>query len=125
MENLAELEEGEEITQEDAWTVASAFFAENSLAQHQQDSFDDFVQSALQRVVDGAPEIEVREKQQGGEQQASPDGCKYLEKENEIVKQSKDRLEIERSKEKRRYDIHEDKRIRSLKPAFRNDRYKK
>ncbi|GJJ09697.1 DNA-dependent RNA polymerase II [Clathrus columnatus] len=45
-------EEYEEITQEDCWTVISAFFAEKGLVRQQLDSFDEFVQNTMQELVD-------------------------------------------------------------------------
>ncbi|GAQ80930.1 DNA-directed RNA polymerase II subunit 2 [Klebsormidium nitens] len=71
MESPPEREEGDAITQDDAWSVASAYVAENGLARHQLDSFEEFVQSAMQEIVDEAPEIEIQEGPQEGGQQAS------------------------------------------------------
>jgi DNA-directed RNA polymerase II subunit RPB2 len=44
--------EYEEITQEDCWTVISAFFDEKGLVRQQLDSFDEFVQNTMQELVD-------------------------------------------------------------------------
>jgi DNA-directed RNA polymerase II subunit RPB2 len=53
-------EEEDEITQEDAWAVISAYFEEKGLVRQQLDSFDEFVQSTMQEIVDESPEIEIR-----------------------------------------------------------------
>jgi DNA-directed RNA polymerase II subunit RPB2 len=45
-------EEEEEITQEDCWTVISAFFDQKGLVRQQLDSFDEFVQNTMQELVD-------------------------------------------------------------------------
>ena len=45
-------EEAEEITQEDCWTVISAFFDQKGLVRQQLDSFDEFVQNTMQELVD-------------------------------------------------------------------------
>lgn len=42
----------EEITQEDCWTIITAFFAEKGLVRQQLDSFDEFVQNTMQELVD-------------------------------------------------------------------------
>jgi DNA-directed RNA polymerase II subunit RPB2 len=44
--------EGDEVTQEDCWTVISAFFAEKGLVRQQLDSFDEFIQNTMQELVD-------------------------------------------------------------------------
>ena len=44
-------EEDEEIVQEDAWTVISSFFEEKGLARQQLDSFNEFIQHAMQEIV--------------------------------------------------------------------------
>ena len=43
---------GEEITQEDCWTVISAYFEEKGLLRQQLDSFDEFIQNTVQELVD-------------------------------------------------------------------------
>ncbi|KAF8313839.1 DNA-directed RNA polymerase II, subunit 2 [Clavulina sp. PMI_390] len=45
-------EEYESITQEDCWTVISAFFDEKGLVRQQLDSFDEFIQNTMQELVD-------------------------------------------------------------------------
>ena len=54
-------EEGydEEITQEDAWVIISKYFEEKGLVRQQLDSFDEFVNSMIQELVDDAGEIKV------------------------------------------------------------------
>jgi DNA-directed RNA polymerase II subunit RPB2 len=49
-----------EITQEDAWTVISAYFAEKGLVRQQLDSFDEFIQNTMQELVDDSGELNVR-----------------------------------------------------------------
>lgn len=46
------IEEYEEITQEDCWTVISSFFEQKGLVRQQLDSFDEFVQNTMQELVD-------------------------------------------------------------------------
>ncbi|KAJ1460650.1 hypothetical protein M885DRAFT_508737 [Pelagophyceae sp. CCMP2097] len=50
----------DEITQEDAWTVISAYFAEKGLVRQQLDSFDEFIQNTMQELVDDSGEVKVR-----------------------------------------------------------------
>ena len=54
-------EEGydEEITQEDAWVIISKYFEEKGLVRQQIDSFDEFVNSMIQELVDDAGEVKV------------------------------------------------------------------
>jgi DNA-directed RNA polymerase II subunit RPB2 len=49
-----------EITQEDAWTVISAYFAEKGLVRQQLDSFDEFIQNTMQELVDDSGELSVK-----------------------------------------------------------------
>jgi DNA-directed RNA polymerase II subunit RPB2 len=57
-------ETDDEITQEDAWAVISAFFEEKGLVRQQLDSFDEFVSNTMQEIIDEAPEIVVRPESQ-------------------------------------------------------------
>ena len=43
----------EEITQEDAWSVISAYFDEKGLVRQQIDSFDEFINNTMQEVSHG------------------------------------------------------------------------
>lgn len=54
----------EEITQEDAWTVISAYFDEKGLVRQQIDSFDQFIQNTMQEIVDESSDIEIRSQSQ-------------------------------------------------------------
>ncbi|KAF3794981.1 DNA-directed RNA polymerase II subunit [Nymphaea thermarum] len=54
----------EEITQEDAWAVISAYFEEKGLVRQQLDSFDEFIQNTMQEIVDESADIEVRPESQ-------------------------------------------------------------
>lgn len=57
--------EGEEdITQEDAWAVISAYFEEKGLVRQQLDSFDEFIQNTMQEIVDESADIEIRPESQ-------------------------------------------------------------
>ncbi len=47
-----EVEEDQEITAEDCWTVISSFFDAKGLVSQQLDSFDEFVQSTMQELID-------------------------------------------------------------------------
>lgn len=56
--------EDEEITQEDAWAVISAYFEEKGLVRQQLDSFDEFIQNTMQEIVDESADIEIRPESQ-------------------------------------------------------------
>lgn len=56
------VEEDDEITQEDAWTVISTYFEENGLVFQQLDSFNEFVHNTIQEIVDESGDIEIRPK---------------------------------------------------------------
>lgn len=51
--------EDEEITQEDAWVVIGAYFAEKGLVGQQLDSFDEFINNMMQELVNDAGQITV------------------------------------------------------------------
>lgn len=61
---LMEDEDDEEITQEDAWAVISAYFEEKGLVRQQLDSFDEFIQNTMQEIVDESADIEIRPESQ-------------------------------------------------------------
>lgn len=50
----------EEITQDDAWEVISAYFADKGLVQQQLNSFDEFLETTMQEIIDEHPIVEVR-----------------------------------------------------------------
>ena len=52
-------EDDEEIKQEDAWAVISAYFEEKGLVRQQLDSFDEFIQNSMQELIDDAGDIRV------------------------------------------------------------------
>ena len=61
------LEEGDdseeisnEIWQEACWIVISAYFEEKGLVRQQLDSFDEFIQMNVQRIVEDAPQIDLQ-----------------------------------------------------------------
>lgn len=58
------IEEQDEITHEDAWTVISAYFKEKGLVHQQLDSFVEFIQNTMQEIVDQNAEIEIRSESQ-------------------------------------------------------------
>ncbi|KAF2303335.1 hypothetical protein GH714_016852 [Hevea brasiliensis] len=59
-----EEEDDDEITQEDAWAVISAYFEEKGLVRQQLDSFDEFIQNTMQEIVDESADIEIRPESQ-------------------------------------------------------------
>lgn len=63
-QQLEENDEDEEITQEDAWAVISAYFEEKGLVRQQLDSFDEFIQNTMQEIVDESADIEIRPESQ-------------------------------------------------------------
>lgn len=63
-EQYNEDDDEDEITQEDAWAVISAYFEEKGLVRQQLDSFDEFIQNTMQEIVDEAADIEIRPESQ-------------------------------------------------------------
>lgn len=59
-----EVEQDDEIAQEDAWAVISAFFEEKGLVRQQLDSFNEFVSNTMQEIIDESNEIVVRPENQ-------------------------------------------------------------
>lgn len=57
-------EDDDEITQEDAWAVISAYFEDKGLVRQQLDSFDEFIQNTMQEIVDESADIEIRPESQ-------------------------------------------------------------
>lgn len=49
-----------EIWQEACWIVISAYFEEKGLVRQQLDSFDEFIQMNVQRIVEDAPQIDLQ-----------------------------------------------------------------
>ena len=56
-------DDGDDITtdlwQEACWIVISAYFDEKGLVRQQLDSFDEFIQMSVQRIVEDTPQIEL------------------------------------------------------------------
>lgn len=56
-------DDSDEITtdlwQEACWIVISAYFDEKGLVRQQLDSFDEFIQMSVQRIVEDTPQIEL------------------------------------------------------------------
>lgn len=61
---LENYEEGEEIThelwQEACWIVINSYFDEKGLVRQQLDSFDEFIQMSVQRIVEDSPAIDLQ-----------------------------------------------------------------
>ncbi|KAK9052552.1 hypothetical protein SSX86_029182 [Deinandra increscens subsp. villosa] len=57
-------DETEEIAQDDAWAVISAYFEDKGLVRQQLDSFDEFIQNTMQEIVDETGDIEIRPESQ-------------------------------------------------------------
>lgn len=53
------MEEGDEITQEDAWVVIGAYFHEKGLVGQQLDSFDEFMNNMIQELVNDVGNITI------------------------------------------------------------------
>ena len=51
------LADDQELIQSDAWQVISAYFQEKGLVRQQLDSFDDFIKSTMQELVDESADI--------------------------------------------------------------------
>ncbi|KAL6757113.1 RNA polymerase II second largest subunit [Haematococcus lacustris] len=56
--------EDDEITQEDAWAVITAFFEQKGLVRQQLDSFNEFVTNTMQEIIDENNEIVIRPENQ-------------------------------------------------------------
>ena len=67
-------DEGEDISpdlwQEACWIVISAYFDEKGLVRQQLDSFDEFIQMSVQRIVEDSPPIELQAEAQYDENEA-------------------------------------------------------
>uniref|UniRef100_A0A7S3B0D6 DNA-directed RNA polymerase subunit beta n=1 Tax=Haptolina ericina TaxID=156174 RepID=A0A7S3B0D6_9EUKA len=57
-------EEDEEINQEDCWELITAYFEEKGLVRQQLDSFDEFIMTQMQEIVDEAMTLELVPNQQ-------------------------------------------------------------
>ena len=57
-------DEDEEIKQEDAWAVISAYFEEKGLVRQQLDSFDEFIMNTMQEIVDECSTLHLVPQQQ-------------------------------------------------------------
>jgi len=57
-------EDGDEITpdiwQEGCWIVISSYFDEKGLVRQQLDSFDEFIQMNVQRIVEDTPPVDLQ-----------------------------------------------------------------
>lgn len=57
-------EDGEAISpdlwQEACWIVISSYFDEKGLVRQQLDSFDEFIQMSVQRIVEDTPQIDLQ-----------------------------------------------------------------
>ena len=72
-------DEGEDISpdlwQEACWIVISAYFDEKGLVRQQLDSFDEFIQMSVQRIVEDSPAIELQAEAQYDENEAPVRMC--------------------------------------------------
>ncbi|KAK9837485.1 hypothetical protein WJX81_006043 [Elliptochloris bilobata] len=59
-----EVAEDAEITQEDAWTVITSFFNAKGLVRQQLDSFNEFVNSQMQEIVDESGQLVIKPESQ-------------------------------------------------------------
>lgn len=50
--------------QEDAWAVISAFFEEKGLVRQQLDSFNEFINTSMQEIVDEHSDITIKPESQ-------------------------------------------------------------
>lgn len=57
-------DEAEELQNDDVWPVVSAYFEEKGLVRQQLDSFNEFIQDTMQKIVDESGEIEVKPESQ-------------------------------------------------------------
>ena len=61
---MYEDDDGEELNnelwQEASWIVISAYFDEKGLVRQQLDSFDEFIQMSVQRIVEDSPAIDLQ-----------------------------------------------------------------
>ena len=61
---MYEDDEGDEVTpdlwQEACWIVISSYFDEKGLVRQQLDSFDEFIQMSVQRIVEDSPQINLQ-----------------------------------------------------------------
>lgn len=53
------LEINSELWQEACWIVISSYFDEKGLVRQQLDSFDEFIQMSVQRIVEDSSTIEI------------------------------------------------------------------
>ena len=62
--DMYEEDDGDEITpdlwQEACWIVISSYFDEKGLVRQQLDSFDEFIQMSVQRIVEDSPQIDLQ-----------------------------------------------------------------
>lgn len=63
-DNENDNDESQEIAQDDAWAVISAYFEDKGLVRQQLDSFDEFIQNTMQEIVDETGDIEIRPESQ-------------------------------------------------------------
>lgn len=57
-ENAEEI--SHELWQEACWIVINAYFDEKGLVRQQLDSFDEFIQMSVQRIVEDSPAIDLQ-----------------------------------------------------------------
>ena len=71
----------QDLWQEACWIVISSYFDEKGLVRQQLDSFDEFIQMSVQRIVEDSPQIDLQaEAQHTSGIVETPVGWKYTRK---------------------------------------------
>lgn len=65
------------VMQDDSWAVISAFFKEKGLVRQQLDSFNEFINTSMQEIVDENAEITVKPQSQHNPTQAEIEQKEY------------------------------------------------
>ena len=82
-------DEGDEITpdiwQEACWIVISSYFDEKGLVRQQLDSFDEFIQMSVQRIVEESQQIELEAETSYREQEVEPPVSTFRSYDNIII----------------------------------------
>lgn len=87
---MYEEEEGDDLIadlwQEACWIVISSYFDEKGLVRQQLDSFDEFIQMSVQRIVEDSPQIDLQaEAQHTSGAPETPVNLLCSRKESEII----------------------------------------
>lgn len=80
--DLEEEDDGDitpDLWQEACWLVISSYFEEKGLVRQQLDSFDEFIQTSIQKIVEDSPNIEFQaEAQYAGGMMEKPVSPHYV-----------------------------------------------